>query len=546
MRHFFKEYPLHTLLFSIYPVISLYMVNRVFIEPNSIVRSLIVSAGFAVLFTVIVSLIVKDWSRAGLIASYVLFLFFTYGHVYNLLIQRGFPIRSRLLGWIWLLLFVFVSFFILRIKRGSGVTFFLNIASMILLILPLWTIGFYRINTSTVSLTKEREKLADIRGQEKAESGKSIISQPPPDIYYILLDGYERADYLQSNYGFDNTSFIAALEKKGFYIGDQSRSNYMNTTFSMNTSLNLEYFHKFPRVLIQDARYNLQTNHVTEFLHDLGYQIVVFDSGTGDSNNQPADTFLTSQESTGIERPSINAFESLLIRTTLLSIVINYEQERQVPDHQQSILMQSVNRELDVRRSRIQFTFDHLSDFAADDSPQFIFAHIYSPHIPFLFTQNGYALSYDNNVTLYWYEISPEEYVPLYGYQIEFLNKRLITAIDQILQKSSIPPIIILQSDHGDDHYLDWKSPDALGVAVRTAILYAVYYPDQNYKDFYPTITPVNTFRLVFNHWFNTSYPLLPDQVYYHQHPLQVPPNQIPEFPNACQAFRICLPDYSQ
>ena len=38
---------------------------------------------------------------------------------------------------------------------------------------------------------------------------------------------------------------------------------------------------------------------------------------------------------------------------------------------------------------------------------------------------------------------------------------------------------------------------------------------DEAKKDLYPTITPINSFRVVFNSYFGTNYPLLEDQSYY-------------------------------
>ena len=49
----------------------------------------------------------------------------------------------------------------------------------------------------------------------------------------------------------------------------------------------------------------------------------------------------------------------------------------------------------------------------------------------------------------------------------------------------------------------------------RIEILNAYYLPD-NAKDFlYDSITPVNTFRLIFNYYFNVSYELLEDKSYF-------------------------------
>jgi hypothetical protein len=66
---------------------------------------------------------------------------------------------------------------------------------------------------------------------------------PPekPDIYYIILDGYARADVLSNLYGYDNSDFIKPLEQRGFNMASQSRSNYPRTLLSLASSLNMKY-----------------------------------------------------------------------------------------------------------------------------------------------------------------------------------------------------------------------------------------------------------------------------------------------------------------
>ena len=45
-------------------------------------------------------------------------------------------------------------------------------------------------------------------------------------------------------------------------------------------------------------------------------------------------------------------------------------------------------------------------------------------------------------------------------------------------------------------------------------ILNAYYFPDGDPTKLYPSITPVNSFRTLFNMYFNAQYPLLPDKSY--------------------------------
>ena len=42
-----------------------------------------------------------------------------------------------------------------------------------------------------------------------------------PDVYYVILDGYARADALATHYGYDNEPFLDALRERGFVVADQ-------------------------------------------------------------------------------------------------------------------------------------------------------------------------------------------------------------------------------------------------------------------------------------------------------------------------------------
>ena len=88
---------------------------------------------------------------------------------------------------------------------------------------------------------------------------------------------------------------------------------------------------------------------------------------------------------------------------------------------------------------------------------------------------------------------------------MEYISGQIKTAVEKLLAESAAPPIIILQGDHapwlqtGKDNFL---------------VLNAYYLPSHS-DLLYRTISPVNTFRLVFNAYFGTHYDLLPDISYY-------------------------------
>jgi hypothetical protein len=97
----------------------------------------------------------------------------------------------------------------------------------------------------------------------------------------------------------------------------------------------------------------------------------------------------------------------------------------------------------------------------------------------------------------------------LTGYpdQVEYANKRMLEILPQMIENSSTPPIIILQGDHG---LIDYGSPKD-----RMSILNAYYLPQGGDAELYPSITPINSFRVILNAYFGGNLPLLPDVSYY-------------------------------
>jgi hypothetical protein len=545
-----KTFPIHSIFLAIYPILYLLSANIIFTPITNALRALLISVGFTVFFLIIFRLVLKSWQKAGLLCSLLILLFYTFGHVANTLASQGSAnnqmISNSALGWIWLAILLVLSFIIVRSKNPTNITGVLNLCCGLLLIFPLFTI-YSTMSIRNSDDPQAKVTLSEIRGDAAAlASVEKLPDDQLPDIYYIIVDGYERPDFLAALYNYDDQSFIQGLRERGFFVADRARSNFLNTTYSLNTAVNLIDINQFPAQLFKKARYDLQTNFVSDFLREKGYQIIVYDSGTGDTNNQYADIFVSPEAQTVATKSLVNPFEQLLLRTTLIELLFQTGDSALANGQVNGGVIDSINRDLDLRRARIDSTLDHLPDKAAQPGHYFHFAHLYSPHIPFLYGPNGTALKYQAGLNLYWYEVEPDYYPEYYGYQIDRINQGVLDSIDQILTRTTKPVVIILQSDHGDDFFLDWDSPSPEGVDARSAIIFAIYYSDGEYGAIYPTITTVNTFRLVFNHWFGTQYPTLPDRVYFHEHPLETPPNELPEFLDACVNFQVCQPSSAQ
>ncbi|MGB0909882.1 MAG: hypothetical protein ACPGYT_05925, partial [Nitrospirales bacterium] len=156
------------------------------------------------------------------------------------------------------------------------------------------------------------------------------------------------------------------------------------------------------------------------------------------------------------------------------------------------------------------------------ESPQFVFAHFVAPHPPFVLGkqdrlwQQSHAFAFrDGSEYRYHYKISSHAYIVRYREQLDVLNEMILEAIQGILSHSGRPSVIIVQSDHGPGAYLDWQDPKRTVMKERMSILNAYYIPNDEDIGLYEGISPVNTFRLILNRYFNTSLPLLEDESYF-------------------------------
>jgi len=122
------------------------------------------------------------------------------------------------------------------------------------------------------------------------------------------------------------------------------------------------------------------------------------------------------------------------------------------------------------------------------------------PHVPFVFNPDGSIVTDPlfYNGKLSW--PGDDEHRKIgYGNQVQFIDQQMVAIFSTILAESKTPPIVVINGDHG------LMGPN------RYEILNAYYLPGDGAKQLYPTISPVNSFRLIFDTYFGTHYGLLDD-----------------------------------
>ena len=253
-----------------------------------------------------------------------------------------------------------------------------------------------------------------------------------PDIYYIILDGYGRADMLEEIYGFSNHDFTNFLTSRGFTVADRSQSNYLHTAVSLTSSMNMSYIRELPGTFIRTPiiRKLISDSRVRSFLEKRGYQFIAFSTPFYYSDITNADKFLSLKK----DNTHIWFLGSMIIPSSLATILLEegrISQSGSYRDQQEQIL----------------YMADQLGKIPEFPGPKFIFAHIVAPHPAYIFDENG-PVTPDKPYTLE-FDGTPEESLEGYIGQVIYLNQIMEKTIDTILENSNVPPIIIIQGDHG-------------------------------------------------------------------------------------------------
>lgn len=464
------------------------------------IRPICLSLLFCYAVFLAIWLVMKNALLSSFITFLILLLFFTYGHVYDLLYT--YQIAGIRLARNSILLSIFFLFFciaLVQFIRNKSLliklTPYINIVSATLFIFPAIKILDYSISRFNLLPSDINPK----------NDGAQLIAPEEnynPDIYLIVLDGYNRQDVLAGDFGFDNSDFIDELKNLGFYVAECSRGNYDHTNVALTSELNLDYMQNLiPDTFSGDYEARVaslfEKNVVIEELKRAGYEIYQFNNSTYPWLNWSEVNSLKHAEENNVFTKSITPFEMMFLNTTAIKIFSLhfpefFEAEKKV---EISRFDQKIHQEL--------FILDSLPSLAAKSSPKFVNAHILITHTPFVFTKNGEML----DAKFREYPLSEELYREGYINQTIFLNNRLLPILKSLIQDSEDPPIIILQSDHGNKNDIGNK------VNRPNQILNAYYFPNDQ-ATAYSNITPVNTFRLIFNSYFSTNFPLLDDISY--------------------------------
>ena len=465
-------YPLFVALF---PVMFWYSENAREAFLVDVLGTGAIVLGVTIAVTLVLRLFIKDPIKVAALVIVLLVVFFSYGLARNVLLFRldlafgAEPYLSRIL----VALAIFFSAVIVLWRWDLSLfVHVVTVASLALL-------AFNVIRVVSVSFGSPEDLLIDGTPPEEVKFAPAD-TEHLPDFYYIVVDGYSRADFIKENYYYDNVGFIESLTEKGFYVVEEASGNYSHTWMSTASTLSMKY------LVESDDEFSLvEEIPVVRALKNLDYKYVHVQSGRGVSKrNRNADIELYDKSGRKI---FVNEFSRAMFDWTLAAPVAG-----DVGVRIDDLFVQ--NKATSFRKS-----IGWLDSIPNIPDPTFAFSHVYPMHTPFIFLSDG-SIRSDATVPP-GIELGRELYVEA----LIYTNRTLETLVDNILDRSENAPVIIIQGDHSA-----WGLPWSLhieeeDILERTAIFNAIYVPEYCRTGFYPNMTPVNTFRLILNNCLGSN-----------------------------------------
>lgn len=493
------SWPLHPFLFAAASVMAMMARNLDHTTFAGIFPALGGALLFALAVYLAVALIRRRFDRLSAIIASIwvagcLFYLSLFGRL-NQLLDGGYPmVRSLPVALLILILATVLAF---RLRRAAiAMHSVLTGIAAVLLVTPAWQAATYEWSHGAATAAYDADKaMEEIAPYLPAGDG---AADRPPDIYHFVFDRYASEDILRRHYGVDNSDIGRFLQDHGFYVAHASNSNYLKTGHSLASTFYMDYLDPLEedeRVKGSNWRpiYKMLSDHrVGRFLKSRGYEMVQFGSWwAGTYRSAIADE----------NRPhGFSEFEMLYLRRTILRPLFHA-----LPDTPLTMRLDWDNAQC----QRVAAQVEEIKAIGERDRPVYVFAHFLLPHGPFNFAADGRCLSQQESAK----RGEDQGYVD----QIAYANRIMKEIVATLQSPDRTPPIIIIQADEGPfpkrDYSVPWQDAPAEELRIKTGILNAFYFPNGDYSALRQDLTPINSYRAVFNTYFGTDFPFLPDRI---------------------------------
>jgi hypothetical protein len=480
----------HPLLVAAYPVLFLWSLNLDEVPAGDAIPPLVVIVLGAAVATLVVAIVVGDRARAALVVTPIVLGMLMYGRVIDLVSA---PALVHRLGWAALVGLGALGAWRLKGSRLLSVDRALTVLAAVFVAITLVSIVPYEVGAATAAAPP------DVTG------GRQLATQttaPKRDVYWLIFDRYPSDRAIELQFGIKN-DLTPWLRDHGFQVLDDSHANYLTTSLSISTTLNMRHLDDLVAGTTGTASFNdrvygsLQNSLVVQQFKALGYHYDHLGSWWNPTRtDKGADA--------NYNAAGASDFSSVLLEKSAAPLALRAL----------GISEQTFSKNFQHGRYELQ-TLPRLRD---EPGPKFVWAHVLLPHPQYVFDTDGSFIPAARSR-----ELGEKE---AWRRQLEYTNSQLESILGGLLAlPADRQPIIILQADEGhrfnvsptdegeDMGSFDWRSATPEQLEIKFGILNAWYVPGGQDLRLDPKMTSINTFPVLFDRYFGLDYPMLPERI---------------------------------
>ena len=506
IRRMRGAWPVHPVLLAAFPILFLWAENVGETEPREVIGPLALAVGAVIAALAAAGLVVRERRRAALLVSIGVLGFFLYGHVLEAVRPLRITEGRLLLG--WAIAGAALVAVVLRTRADlRPPTALANLVGALLVVNSVVTLGGYAVSEATA-------------GTPAVPAAPSLRPAPSPspspggasggqlrDIYYLVVEDYGSARTIDEYLGLHDDGLFDWLESQGFAVLRDTRSNYGRTPLSLASSLNMTYLDEVAAGYGPDfSGYApitrlVRAPEVARFLRERGYTFAQLGS----------QYTLTASSDIADVNPrfrSTSDFQAVLYDTTILPAIAGRLGIEDGRDGRR------------VNYDAVRWQLERFPEIAALPGPKFVFMHLFLPHHPFVVDASGAYVPRSAEASR-----SREE---RYQAQWSFVHREMQALIEGLLDvPEDERPIIVFTTDEGPNPEgmptvggdIAWGRATTEQLDQKFSIFAAYLLPgvDPTQAGLYPEMSSVNSFRVVFNAYFDAGLPLLPDRNWIHR-----------------------------
>ena len=464
---------------------------------NSVILRLFLRyCAIAVVVAFFSKMILRNFSKALCFSFGILLIYFLFGPLKNFLDSMAYI--NRLVSYRFLLPALFVAIFLcaLFLKRSRKgfhrLRLFLQVFLLINLVIEMGWAGYnvLRFRKSDIDFGDPLQSLVQ-------KKNAAVTSKPT--IFWLVFDEYPASSTLQKVWNFHNP-LDSILTSRGFFVARDAISNYNFTHYSLTSTLDMVYLNKFsnhsvvtPKDMARGIR-SLNKTNTSALLEKNGYSLRNYTFY--DIENYPA----MGQRIFENLPESLVDFQTFWTRTKT-DIGWNFLAWFD-PNGADSGLHKREFRNIDqTYKKHWRESLESIHKEKSTGAPVAFMIHVMLPHEPFIYDRSGSILHPDG------LSEPMKDFIP----QLQYTNSVVAMYVDSILNWYRTREfVIVVQGDHG----FKFSEEDPSFETESNKIFFAVYCSDRDYGGWYHSLSSVNGFRILFNKYLDTGFPMLKDTAF--------------------------------